>query len=84
MKKEVDDWDLLQTILSVCSQWRKQQLPLAIFILLGLNLAIVPGVYAASNSILESRSAWAIGILELVAIALVIYLFVVGFQPERF
>ncbi|OUL22387.1 K(+)-transporting ATPase subunit F [Nostoc sp. 106C] len=84
MKHKLNDSDLVQAISFVWSQWRKQQLPLAIFIVLCLNLAIAPVVYAASDGILERRSAWAIGILGFVTIALVIYLFVVVFQPERF
>ncbi|OUL25284.1 ATPase [Nostoc sp. T09] len=84
MKQKLNDSDLLQAISFVWSQWRKQQLPLAIFIVLCLNLAIAPVVYAASDGMLERRSAWAIGILGFVTIALVLYLFVVMFQPERF
>ncbi|MBW4563419.1 MAG: K(+)-transporting ATPase subunit F [Mojavia pulchra JT2-VF2] len=83
-KKEVDDWDMLQAISFVMSKWRKQQLPLAIFIVLCWNLAVAPIVYAASDGILERPSAWAIGILGFVTVGLVIYLFVVIFQPERF
>ena len=52
--------------------------------MLCLNVAIAPVVYAASDGMLERRSAWAIGILGFVTIAIVIYLFVVVFQPERF
>ncbi|MDZ8053995.1 MAG: potassium-transporting ATPase subunit F [Aulosira sp. ZfuVER01] len=84
MKQKVNDLDLFSAISFVWSQWRKQHLPLAIFIVLCLNLAIAPVVYAASDGILERRSAWAIGILGFVTIAVVIYLFVVVFQPERF
>ncbi|BAZ32712.1 potassium-dependent ATPase G chain [Cylindrospermum sp. NIES-4074] len=66
------------------SQCRKQQLPLVIFIMLCLNLLIAPVVYAAAGGILEKRSTWAIGVLGFVTAALVIYLFIVVFQPERF
>ncbi len=76
--------DVVQSIAFIWSRWRKQKLPLAIFILLCLNLAISPVVYAAGNGILERRSTWAIGILGFVTIFLVFYLFVVVFQPERF
>ena len=84
MKKEADNWELIQVISFIWSQRRRQNLPLTIFIVLCLNLAIAPVVYAASDGILERRSAWAIGILGFVTIAVVIYLFVVVFQPERF
>jgi F subunit of K+-transporting ATPase (Potass_KdpF) len=83
MKQKVNNSELVQTMLLVWSQWRKQHLPLAIFLLLCLNLAITPVVYAASDGNLERRSAWAIGILGFITIAVVIYLFVVVFQPER-
>lgn len=65
-------------------EWRRQQLPLAIFLLLCLNLVIAPAVFAASSGTLERRSAWAIGILGLVTLGLVIYLFDVVFRPERY
>ncbi|BAY08334.1 K(+)-transporting ATPase subunit F [Calothrix sp. NIES-2098] len=84
MKQKFNYLDLMQAISFVWLQWRKQHLPLAIFIVLCLNLAIAPVVYAASDGILERRSAWAIGILGFITVALVIYLFVVIFQPERF
>lgn len=68
----------------VWSRWRRQQLPLGIFLVLCLNLVIAPVVYAAADGTLERRSAWALGILGFVTLGLVIYLFVVVFQPERF
>ncbi|MFK0733226.1 MAG: potassium-transporting ATPase subunit F [Gloeotrichia echinulata IR180] len=76
--------DVVPAISFIWSRWRKQKLPLAIFIVLCLNLAISPVVYAATDGILERRSTWAIGILGFVTVALVFYLFVVVFQPERF
>jgi K+-transporting ATPase KdpF subunit len=76
--------DLIAAISFIWSQWRKQQLPLAIFITLCLNLLIAPVVYAASAGTLERRSAWAIGILGFITVFLVVYLFTVIFQPERF
>lgn len=84
MKKQAENSELIQLISFIWSQRRRQNLPLTIFIVLCLNLAIAPVVYAASDGILERRSAWAIGILGFVTIAVVIYLFVVVFQPERF
>lgn len=76
--------DLVEGISFVWSGWRKQQLPLAIFLVLCLNLVIAPVVYAAADGTLERRSAWALGILGLVTLGLTVYLFVVVFQPERF
>ena len=76
--------DVVDSISFVLSRWRKQQLPLAIFLVLCLNLVIAPVVYAAADGTLERRSAWALGILGLVTLGLTVYLFVVVFQPERF
>ncbi|MBH8551721.1 K(+)-transporting ATPase subunit F [Nostocaceae cyanobacterium CENA357] len=79
--------DLTRNFLSISFIWlqrRRQQLSFAIFIFLSFNLAIVPLVYAATDDTLSRPSTWAIGILGAVTLALVIYLFVVVFQPERF
>lgn len=65
-------------------EWRRQRLPLAIFIVLCINLFVAPAVYAAADGGLERKSAYAIALLGLVTLGLVVYLFVVVFQPERF
>ncbi len=64
--------------------WRRHKLPLYAFLLLCLNLIIAPAVYAAASGALERRHAYALGILGLLTFGLVVYLFVVVFQPERF
>ncbi|BAY96987.1 potassium-dependent ATPase G chain [Tolypothrix tenuis PCC 7101] len=84
MKKNFQDRSSIQTKNIVWSKLRKQQLLLSTLMALGFTLAIAPVVYAASDVNLESRTTWAIGILGLVTISLVIYLFVVVFQPESF
>jgi K+-transporting ATPase KdpF subunit len=66
------------------TQGIKQRIPLAIFITLCLNLCVAQVVYAAGGGVLERRSAWAIGILGCIIFAVVIYLFYVIFQPEKF
>jgi len=76
--------NIVEAISFVWSEWRSQKLPLAIFVALCLNLLIAPIVYAAADGTLERRSAWAIGVLGLVTLAVIVYLFVVVFQPERF
>ncbi|WP_420758911.1 hypothetical protein [Nostoc sp. CALU 546] len=43
----------------VWSQWHKQHLSLAIFILLCLNVVTAPVVYAVANSTLKRSTAWA-------------------------
>ena len=76
--------EVAEGISFVWSRWRRQQLPLAIFLVLCINLVIAPVVYAAADGTLERRSAWALGILGFVTLGLTVYLFVVVFQPERF
>jgi K+-transporting ATPase KdpF subunit len=76
--------DIVEPISFIWSQWRRQKLPLVIFIGLCLNSVVAPVVYAAADGVLERRSAWAIGILGFITLALVFYLFFVIFQPERF
>ncbi|MBW4571811.1 MAG: potassium-transporting ATPase subunit F [Tolypothrix carrinoi HA7290-LM1] len=75
--------DAVQAILFVWWRWYKQKLPLVLFIVLCLNLLVAPVVYAADGN-LERRSAWAIGVLGFVTVALIIYLFDVIFRPERY
>lgn len=75
--------DIAEGITFVWSQWRREQLPLAIFLLLCLNLVIAPAVYAADGT-LERRYAYAIGLLGLVTLGLIVYLFDVVFRPERY
>jgi F subunit of K+-transporting ATPase (Potass_KdpF) len=90
MKKEVDwlsqffSMDVVEGVSFVWSQWRIKKLPLVIFVALCLNLLIAPLVYAAADGTLERHSAWAIGILGLVTLSVVVYLFIVVLQPEKF
>ena len=65
-------------------EWRRQKMPLYAFLLLCLNLVIAPAVYAAATGVLERRQAYALGLLGLLTLGLIIFLFVVVFQPERF
>jgi K+-transporting ATPase KdpF subunit len=76
--------DLIEVLTFLWLQATKEKLPLAIFLSLCLNLLVAPVVYATAGGTLEKRSAWAIGILGFVTAALIIYLFAVVFQPERF
>ncbi|MBD2436876.1 potassium-transporting ATPase subunit F [Nostoc sp. FACHB-110] len=75
--------DLVQAIAYIWSQWRKQKLPLVIFTVMCLNLALTQVVYAVDN-IQPIRFTWAYGVLGAVVIGMIFYLFVVIFQPERF
>ncbi|WP_341527887.1 hypothetical protein WKK05_00580 [Nostoc sp. UHCC 0302] len=57
MNKKVNVWekfftmDVMQAISFIWSQWRKQHLPLAIFIMLCLNVVITPVFYAANSTL---------------------------------
>lgn len=89
MNKEIDvkykyvPMDLVQAIAYIWSRWQKQKLPLVIFTVLCLNLIISPVVYAVDNT-LQIHFTWAYGVLGAVVLVLIIYLFFVIFQPERF
>ena len=62
----------------------KYQLPITIFIVMSLNLLIVPVVYANTSITLDRISTWAFAVLGFTTLMLVIYLLIVIFQPERF
>jgi len=76
--------EVVEGVSFVWSQWRRQRLPLVIFLVLCLNLVVAPAVYAAVGGRWERRYAYALGALGLVTLSLCVYLFVVVFQPERF
>ena len=65
-------------------EWRRQKLPLALFLALCFNLLIAPLVYAATAGDLNRSQAWALGLLGLATLGLSIYLFFVMFAPEKF
>ena len=57
---------------------------IAVFLGMSLNLIFAPTVMAATGATITRQTAYAIGILYCVTVALSIYLFTVIFQPERF
>jgi K+-transporting ATPase KdpF subunit len=65
-------------------QWKRNPLPIQLFLLLCLNLLIAPAVDAATGEEITRKAAYALGILGIVTLGLAMYLFVVIFQPERF
>jgi K+-transporting ATPase KdpF subunit len=75
---------LTEAISEIWSEWRRQKLPLYLFGLLCLNLAIAPAVQAATGDAFSRTQAYALGVLGLVTFALSVYLFSVMFQPEKF
>ncbi|HEY9892513.1 MAG TPA: K(+)-transporting ATPase subunit F [Candidatus Sericytochromatia bacterium] len=65
-------------------QWKRNPLPMQIFLLLCLNLLLAPAVDAATGAEINHKAAYALGLLGIVVVGLSVYLFVVIFQPERF
>lgn len=78
------EFNLWSGVELVWQEGRRQKLPLSLFGLLCLNLIFAPAIYAAADGGLERRYAYALGLLGLVTFGLIVYLFVVVFQPERF
>ncbi|MFP4103967.1 K(+)-transporting ATPase subunit F [Coleofasciculus sp.] len=76
--------DVSELIELVQEQWQGNRLPIQLFLLMCLNLAIAPAVYATTGDEITRKAAYAIGILGIVTLGLAVYLFVVIFQPERF
>lgn len=75
---------LLEEATEIWMQWRRQKLPLYLFLGISINLFIAPLVYAATDGELSRPQSWALGLLVLGVIAISIYLFFVMFVPERF
>ncbi|MBE9143337.1 potassium-transporting ATPase subunit F [Planktothrix mougeotii] len=63
---------------------KRNLLPLSLFFLLSSNLIFAPLIYAATGEEITRKTAWAIGVLILVTIAIAFYLLAVILQPERF
>lgn len=76
--------EALEGVTEVWSEWRRQKLPLYLFLALCSNLVIAPVVQAASSSEFSRTQAWALGLLGLGTVALSVYLFFVMFAPEKF
>ena len=68
----------------VTNSWLKNPLAIAIFLGMSLNLIFAPMVMAATGAEITRQTAYAIGILYCVTVALSVYLFTVILQPERF
>ncbi|MBD2437313.1 potassium-transporting ATPase subunit F [Nostoc sp. FACHB-110] len=65
-------------------QWRKQKLPLYLFLAMCFNLVVAPVVYATTGQEFSHFQAWSIGLLGLATLSLSTYLFFVMFVPEKF
>lgn len=64
--------------------YKRNRIPLNLFLLLCLNLLLAPAVQAATPAAESRFSAYTITLLGLITLSLCVYLFVVIFQPERF
>jgi K+-transporting ATPase KdpF subunit len=85
MKRLSSNSEKLELLLDLL-QHLKTRHPLSLLLFLGLisNLIFAPAIYAATGSELPQKTAYALGLLGLVTVALSIYLFFVIFQPEKF
>jgi K+-transporting ATPase KdpF subunit len=75
---------MLETIAEIGSEWRRQKLPLYLFLGLCFNLILAPAVFAATGGDLLRTQAYWLGALVILTFVLAIYLFFVMFVPERF
>ncbi|MBG1271965.1 potassium-transporting ATPase subunit F [Nostoc sp. WHI] len=75
---------VLEEITDIWCQWRKQKLPLYLFLAMCFNLVIAPLVYAATDEQLSRSQSWGLGLLGMLTLGLSIYLFFVMFVPEKF
>lgn len=74
----------LEVVPEIWIEWRRQRLPLYLFLGLCFNLVVAPVVYATSGQALSRSQSWALGVLGLGTVALAVYLFFVMFAPEKF
>ncbi len=76
--------EAIETVTQIWSEWRRQKLPLYLFLGLCFNLVLAPAVFAATGGDLSRTQAYWLAALGLVTVALAIYLFFVMFVPEKF
>jgi K+-transporting ATPase KdpF subunit len=76
--------NIIETMQNIGDRLLKNSLAKVLFFTISLNLIIAPVVMAASGNEITRNTAYAIGALYCVTIALSVYLFTVIFQPERF
>jgi K+-transporting ATPase KdpF subunit len=74
----------IETAIDLFAEWRRQKLPLYLFLGLCFNLVLAPAVFAATGGDLSRSQTYWLSALGLVVVALGIYLFFVMFVPERF
>lgn len=75
---------IAEDISEIWSEWRRQKLPLYLFLGLCFNLVLAPAVFAATGEDMSRSQSYWLSALALVTIALAVYLFFVMFVPEKF
>ncbi|MBC7823158.1 MAG: potassium-transporting ATPase subunit F [Candidatus Parcubacteria bacterium] len=75
---------IAEDMTEIWSEWRRQKLPLYLFLGLCFNLVLAPAVFAATGGEMSRSQTYWLSALGLVTIALAIYLFFVMFVPEKF
>lgn len=75
---------IVENMTEIWSEWRRQKLPLYLFLGLCFNLFLAPAVFAATDGDLSRTQSYWLAALGLVTIALAVYLFFVMFVPEKF
>ncbi|PSF38224.1 K(+)-transporting ATPase subunit F [Aphanothece hegewaldii CCALA 016] len=85
MKQSSPNSEKLELLLDLLHHLKTRH-PLSLLLFFGLvsNLIFAPAIYAATGSDIPQKTAYALGLLGLVTVALSIYLFFVIFQPEKF
>ena len=84
MKLDKSNQNPIDIMRNIGDRFLKNPLAMVLFITISLNLIIAPVVMAASGTEITRNTAYVIGILYCVTLALSVYLFTVIFQPERF
>jgi K+-transporting ATPase KdpF subunit len=75
---------IVEGMTEIWSEWRRQKLPLYLFLGLCFNLVLAPAVFAAMGGEMSRSQSYWLAALGLVTIALAVYLFFVMFVPEKF
>jgi K+-transporting ATPase KdpF subunit len=75
---------IIENMTEIWSEWRRQKLPLYLFLGLCFNLVLAPAVFAATGGEMSRSQSYWLATLGLVTIALAVYLFFVMFVPEKF
>jgi K+-transporting ATPase KdpF subunit len=84
MKLPVPLPDLAEDLTEILLEWRRQKLPLYLFLGLCFNLVLAPAVFAATGGEMSRTQSYWLAALGLVTVGLTVYLFFVMFVPEKF